>query len=54
MNDTYWDDMYDVERCSLCDKIIVDSFHDCKDEVEGEDDYSKRLKYGFDLLDMGD
>ncbi len=54
MNETYWDYQNKVERCTYCDKIIVDSFHYCDDEtnIADEKSYSDRLAYGFKLLDM--
>ncbi len=55
-NKTYWDYQDEVERCTYCDEIIVDSFHVCDYETNIADDknYSERLAYGFYLLDMED
>ncbi len=52
MSSTYWDFEYEVERCSNCDKIIVDSWHECGEEPLDENNYSDRLTRGFEMLDM--
>ncbi len=47
-----------VEYCPICGKTILDDSHDeqcyedCIEEELGEGNYSDRLAYGFDLLNM--
>ncbi len=51
MNNTYWDFEYEVERCTYCDNVIVDSCHECEEPLD-ENNYSDRLTRGFEMLDM--
>ncbi len=48
---TYWDYDEQVERCVVCNKIILDVSHECEEPYD-EENYSSKLKFGFDLLDM--
>lgn len=56
MKNTYWDYEDSVERCELCN-IKIHSSLGCscrKKEKIDENNYSDRLTFGFDLLDMED
>ncbi len=48
---TYWDYDKQVEICEDCNEIILDDSHECEEPYD-EENYSSRLKLGFDLLDM--
>ncbi len=50
---TYWDFDEQVEKCEFCDEIVLDSNHECK-APHDEENYSSTLKFGFDLLKIGD
>ncbi len=53
MSDSYWDFDHNLERCSYCNEVIVDSWHNCEKPVD-ENNYSDRLTKGFEMLDMED
>ena len=47
----------EIERCENCGEFILDLSHDCGGVVEGnskDKNYSDKLEYGFDLLNMED
>ncbi len=48
---TYWDYDRQVEVCVDCNEIILDDSHECEEPYD-EENYSSKLKFGFDLLDM--